>query len=57
MGKPKKCTLLLNTRNGYVLQPIECKSIAEAMREARESELAYRIVIDGKVVKSGWIVR
>ena len=52
--KGKKCTLILNTRWGYCLSPMQCGSISEALREARESGMAYRIFINGKLYKSGW---
>lgn len=51
-GKP--CTIIFNTRNGYTMQPIQCKSIAEAIRLAKEEGMAFRIFVDGKCVKSGW---
>lgn len=50
----KKCTLICNTKIGYCLQPIECQSIAAAIRYAKELDLAYRIFIDGKCVRRGW---
>ena len=50
----KKCTLIMNTKNGYILTPKECKSIAEAIRTANAAGLAYRVIIDGKTVKAGW---
>lgn len=52
----KKCTLLLNTKWGYVLKPVCCKSIKEAIDIARETGLAYRIFVNGELKKSGWIV-
>ena len=51
----KNCTIVFNTRAGYVMQPIQCRSISAALRLARESGLAYRIFIDGKLYKRGWI--
>lgn len=50
----KKCTLICNTKIGYCISPVECKSIAAAVRYAKELGLAYRIFINGKCVKSGW---
>ena len=50
----KKCVLLLNTKWGYVMKPIECESIKEAVEIARQSEMAYRIFVDGELKKSGW---
>lgn len=54
MAKAKKCIVVCNTKNGYCLTPYECNSINEAVRYAKELDLAYRIFIDGKCVKSGW---
>jgi len=54
MAKAKECIAIFNTRNGHCLQPYKCKSISEAVRQAKELKLAYRIFIDGKCVKSGW---
>ena len=54
MAKAKECIVICNTRNGYCLQPYKCKSINEALRYAKELELAYRIFIDGKCIRSGW---
>ena len=54
MAKAKRCTVICNTRNGYCISPYECKSISEAIRYAKELDLAYRIFVDGKLVRSGW---
>lgn len=50
----KKCEIIFNTRWGYCMQHIKCKSIAEAIREAKEIGMAFRIFVDGRCVKSGW---
>ncbi len=50
----KKYEIIFNTRWGYCMQPIQCKSIAEAIRKAKETGMAFRVVVDGKCVKSGW---
>lgn len=50
------CILIMNTRNGHVLAPIQCSSIREALRTAKENGLAYRIFVNGEQVKQGWIV-
>ena len=50
----KDCVLLLNTRRGYVLAPQKHPSIRSALRAAKESGLAFRIVRDGEVIKRGW---
>ena len=54
MPKSIPCTIICNTRNGYCLTPVECKSISEAIRYAKETKLAYRIFVDNKVIKRGW---
>ena len=54
MAKAKECIVICNIRNGYCLQPYKCKSINEVLRYAKELELAYRIFIDGKCIRSGW---
>ena len=52
--KPKPCVIVFNTRWGYMLTPIECPSIRAAERLAREEGMAFRIFVDGRLVKSGW---
>ena len=54
MAKAQKCTVICNTKNGYCISPKECNSIREAVRYAKELDLAYRILVDGKLVKYGW---
>lgn len=54
MAKAKKCTLIENTPWGYVCQPLEFPSIRQALNYAKNSNMAYRIFVDGKLVKSGW---
>jgi hypothetical protein len=54
MAKGIKCTVICNTRWGYCMTPRECKSISEAVRYAKDLGMAYRVFVDGKVVKSGW---
>lgn len=54
MAKAKPCKIVFNTKWGYCMSPIECKSIAEAIRIAKKEEMAFRIFVDGKCVKSGW---
>ena len=50
----KECTVICNTRWGYCMTPKKCKSIAEAIRYAKEMEMAFRIFVNGKCIKSGW---
>lgn len=56
MAKAQKCKLVINNRWGYVYTPIDCNSINEAYRMGRGyyGGFAFRIFIDGKVVKSGF---
>lgn len=54
MAKAKECIVICNTKWGYCMTPRKCKSIREAVRYAKEMEMAYRIFIDGKCIKSGW---
>lgn len=54
MAKTKPCKIIFNTKWGYCMTPTDCKSIAEAIRLAKEVGMAFRIFIDGKCVKSGW---
>lgn len=54
MAKGIKCIVICNTKWGYCMTPRECKSISEAVRYAKDLGMAYRVFVDGKVVKSGW---
>lgn len=54
MAKAIPCTVICNTRNGYCLTQKGCKSISEAIRYAKELDLAYRIFVNGKYIKNGW---
>lgn len=54
MPKAIPCTVICNTKNGYCLTPKQCNSIREAIKYAKELDLAYRIFVDGKCIKSGW---
>ena len=47
----KECTVICNTRWGYCMTPKKCKSIAEAIRYAKEMEMAFRIFVNGKCIK------
>ncbi len=51
--KARECEVILNTKYGYCMQPHRCKSISEAVRYAKASGMAYRVMIDGKCVKRG----
>lgn len=52
-----KCKIIFNTKNGYCMTPIECKSISQAVNLAKETSMAFRIFVNGKgVVKRGWFV-
>lgn len=53
--KAKPCTLVLNTRWGYILSPIDCDSIKQALGLAKDFGMAYRIFDhSGKLLRSGW---
>lgn len=55
--KPIPCTIVFNTKWGYVMQPRQCKSIREALRLAKEEGMAYRIFdMQGNQIRQGWIV-
>lgn len=56
MAKAKECTIICNTKWGFCMTPVKCKSIREALRYAKETGMAYRIFIDDKCVKSGWLL-
>lgn len=54
-AKSQECTLVVNTANGHICQPLKCKSIASAYRIGKEScGFAFRIFVDGKCVKRGF---
>lgn len=57
MGKAIPCTIIFNTRNGHVLQPVKCKSMSEALEKAKESGLAFRIFVGKECVKRGWFAK
>ena len=53
--KAKKCKVLFNTKWGYVATPMEFPSIHKAVEYAKDSGwFAYRVVVDGKVVRRGF---
>lgn len=55
MAKPKKCEVLCNNRWGYVAMPYKAESISAGVRWAKDSGwFAYRILVDGKVVRRGF---
>lgn len=48
------CILLINTASGYVMSPIRCNSIGEAVKEGKNGYgFAYRVIVNGKVVRKG----
>lgn len=49
----KECVVVCNTKNGYCMQPRQCRSIAEGIRYAKSMGMAYRIFIDGKLFRMG----
>ena len=50
------CTLIMNTKYGYILSPVQCNSIRQAIKTAKQAGLAYRIFVNGKQVRQGWII-
>lgn len=54
MAKAKECTVICNTKWGYCMTPHKCKSIREAIRYAKEQDMAYRVFIGETCIKSGW---
>ena len=54
--KSMPCTLIMNTKNGYTLSPVQCNSIRQAVKTAKENGLAYRIFVNGEQIKQGWIM-
>ena len=57
-GIAKPCRLVMNGhRTGYIFTPIECRSVSEALKIARESGFPYRIFdMSGKLIRQGWFV-
>ena len=56
--KAKECILVVNApKTGHIFTPIECKSIASALRTARGMGFPYRLFDKGgKLVRRGWLV-
>ena len=55
MAKGIECTLIVNTANGYCFTPSKHPSIRSAVREGKDTiGFAYRIFVEGKVVKRGF---
>lgn len=53
--KAKECSLYINLKNGYVLSRVDCNSISEAIRYAKEScGFYYRIFADNKLIRKGF---
>ena len=50
----KECEIVYNTKWGYCFTPAHFNSIAEALRDAREQRMAFRVFVDGKCVRRGW---
>ena len=50
----KKCYVITNTKIGYCCQPHYCNSISEAVRYAKNLEMAYRVFdMNGNLIKRG----
>lgn len=53
--KPIESTLIVNTRNGFCLAPMKCKSINEAEKRGRRScGFAYRVFVGEKLIRRGF---
>ena len=52
------CKIFYNTRNGYSLQPKYFRSVAAALRDARQAEMAFSLFStkNGELIKRGWYV-
>lgn len=59
MARSIKCTLHINNRWGYCFTPVECNSIAEAVRKGHEDAggFWFRVVANGKTVRTGYCER
>ena len=59
MGKPIRCTLIMNaSRTGHIFLPIDCGSINEAIKTAKDYGFPYRIYReDGKLIRKGRFVK
>lgn len=50
-----KCTVYVNSRNGYEFTPKKCDSITEAVKYAREyAGFYYRIYVNDRIVRKGF---
>lgn len=54
MAKAKECVVVCNTKWGYIMQPQRFNSITKGMLFAKKCNMAYRIFVDGELIKSGW---
>ena len=51
------CTIIFNTKWGYIMQPIKCESIRAALRLAEDCGMIFRIFVNGKCIRRGWYTR
>lgn len=49
----KECEIIFNTKWGYCMSPVKCRSVADALKTAKENGMAFRIFARGKLIKSG----
>lgn len=56
MTRSKKCTVICNTSWGYEFSPMEFESIRMGLQYAREMECPYRLFVDGKLIRRGWLL-
>ena len=54
----RKCKIIFNSPlTGHIFQPIQCSSIAAAIRTAKEMNMPFRLFSeDGKLIRRGWYV-
>ena len=50
----KQCQIYYNTKWGYVMRPVSFPSIASAIRDAKERQMAFRIFVGNECVRRGW---
>ena len=55
MASSIPCSIIFNTKQGYIMAPIDCESIRKAEKMAEDFGMAYRIFDhSGKLLRRGW---
>lgn len=54
----KNCYIIYNTRWGYCLRSHYFKSVSAAIRDAKQTQMAFRLfsINGGKLLQKGWYV-